>query len=60
MDVMEIVCPTCGEKFEVPCPGPEEVPVELDYDCEVCCRPMVISVYEEDGEVGWEARGLDE
>ena len=23
-------------------PPPDELPAELDYDCEVCCRPMVI------------------
>ena len=40
----ELQCPTCGELFEVAVPPVEECPVELDYDCEVCCRPMVIAV----------------
>ena len=35
-------CPTCFEVFEVAVPHPDEMPAEVDYDCEVCCRPMVI------------------
>ena len=60
MGMLVIYCPSCGEAFEVACPPREELPAELDYDCEVCCRPMLISVYEDGDEVGWEARGLDE
>lgn len=37
-----VTCPTCFETFEVPLPHPDETPAEVDYDCEVCCRPMVI------------------
>jgi len=51
----EVQCPTCFEVFQVPAPPSDECPCELDYDCEICCRPMVI-VFEEDG-VAW-ARGL--
>jgi hypothetical protein len=39
----QIVCPTCFETFEIVCPPPEELPAEMDYDCEVCCRPMIIA-----------------
>lgn len=42
MEFAEVACPTCGEVFEVAVPPPAELPTELDYDCEVCCRPMVI------------------
>jgi len=42
MEFPEVTCPTCGEVFEVVVPPPDELPAELDYDCEVCCRPMVI------------------
>ena len=28
-------------------PAPHETPCEWDYDCEVCCRPMII-VFTED------------
>ncbi|NNC87984.1 MAG: CPXCG motif-containing cysteine-rich protein [Akkermansiaceae bacterium] len=45
--VDEVECPTCGERFAVAVPAPEERPTELDYDCEVCCRPMVLRVDEE-------------
>ena len=47
-------CPTCFEWFEVASPAPGERPCEIDYDCEVCCRPMVI-VFDREGAV---ARGL--
>lgn len=42
MDLAEVTCPTCCETFEVAVPPPEELPAEIDYDCEICCRPMLI------------------
>ncbi len=60
MDLVPVTCPTCFEVFEVAPPAPGELPAELDYDCEVCCRPMLIVVAEESGVVRAEARGLDE
>jgi Zn finger protein HypA/HybF involved in hydrogenase expression len=42
MDLAEVTCPTCFEVFEVAVPHQDEMPAEVDYDCEVCCRPMVI------------------
>jgi hypothetical protein len=53
--VTEVQCPTCFEVFEVAVPSAAECPCEVDYDCEICCRPLVI-VFDEDGS-GW-ARGL--
>jgi Cysteine-rich CPXCG len=50
------MCPTCGEYFEVVSPAMDELPTEWDYDCEICCRPMVI-VFDEGG--GY-AKGLGE
>ena len=50
-----VTCPTCFEVFEVAVPHPDEMPTEFDYDCEVCCRPMVIA-FNEPGYA--EARGL--
>ena len=35
-------CPTCCEWFEVVSPPRDEQPAEVDYDCEICCRPMTI------------------
>ena len=54
MHTSEVVCPSCFETFEVVSPPPEEMPTEVDYDCEICCRPMIISFSEE----GAFARGL--
>ncbi len=56
MEMAEVTCPTCFEVFEVAVPYPDEMPTEVDYDCEICCRPMTI-VFTED-EVY--ARGLGE
>jgi len=60
MDTATVTCPTCFEQFEVPAPAPEETPCEVDYDCEVCCRPMTIRFEEDDGEVIGTACGLAE
>lgn len=45
-----ITCPYCGENFElvVDCSIPEQEYIE---DCEVCCRPISLSVYVNDDEV---------
>ena len=37
-----VTCPSCFEVFSIPGPAPSETPTEWDYDCEVCCRPMLI------------------
>ena len=60
MELAAVTCPSCFEGFEVAAPALEELPAELDYDCEICCRPMVIAVSEEAGEVWAEARSLDD
>jgi hypothetical protein len=57
-DLLTVVCPTCFEEFEVAAPSPAEVPCAVDYDCEVCCRPMLIRFDAWDGEVTAEAVGL--
>jgi len=38
----EITCPTCCETFEIALPPENEMPCDVDYDCEVCCRPMLV------------------
>jgi hypothetical protein len=59
MELVPVTCPSCFEVFEAPAPHPAEVPCEVDYDCEVCCRPMRISFWDDgDGEVTGEAFGL--
>jgi len=60
METGPVTCPSCFEEFEVPLPHSSETPCEVDYDCEVCCRPMIISFWEEDEEVMGMARGLEE
>lgn len=42
METVQVQCPSCFEFFEVVVPPPEEQPCELDYDCEICCHPMVL------------------
>jgi hypothetical protein len=53
-----VICPSCCQEFEVPAPHFSETPCDVDYDCEVCCRPMRISFDEMDGEVVGSAYGL--
>ena len=56
--MVTVVCPACFEEFSVMPPSPDELPVEWDYDCEVCCRPMFIMFEDDDGEVVAAARSL--
>ncbi len=61
MSTHPVTCPTCFEEFEVPVPSPDETPCEVDYDCEICCRPMIVAFEaDEDGEVSAWARGLQD
>ena len=60
MDLISVTCPSCFQDFSVAAPPLVEVPAEVDYDCEVCCRPMVISYWEEGGEVIGEAWGMED
>ena len=55
-----VTCPSCFEQFEVAAPPSEELPTEFDYDCEVCCRPMVIRLEEEEGDIRVDARGFSD
>lgn len=42
MELVSITCPTCFESFEILSPPASEVPAEIDYDCEICCSPLII------------------
>jgi hypothetical protein len=55
-----VTCPSCFKPFEIAVPPADELPAEFDYDCEICCRPMVIRVEEENGDIRAEARGINE
>ena len=57
---VSVTCPSCFQQFEVLVPPAEELPAELDYDCEICCRPLVISLRDDEGEIQAEARGINE
>ncbi len=54
---MTVQCPTCFEYFEVSEIAPEDFGSQMDYDCEVCCRPLVL-IIGEDGELY--SQGMDE
>ena len=59
--MVPVICPACFEEFEVAPPAPGELPAEWDYDCEVCCHPMIISFTDDgDGDIAAEARSLAE
>jgi hypothetical protein len=47
---ISIQCPHCGETFEIPFDA-SEGDAEFVTDCEVCCRPMSVTVRVRDGEV---------
>lgn len=56
----DLTCPYCGQEIEVAvdCSVRRQVYVE---DCQVCCRPIVITLVSADGEVeSIEARTEDE
>jgi Cysteine-rich CPXCG len=55
-----VTCPSCFQEFEVAAPPREELPAELDYDCEICCRPMVIVIVDDDGEIRAESKGISD
>ena len=58
--LVPITCPHCWQVFAIPGPAPSETPTTWDYDCEVCCRPMVIHFSAEEDAVFGDARSLDE
>jgi hypothetical protein len=59
-EFVSVTCPACGETFEVEVPQDADFPAELDYDCEVCCRPMVIRLWVTRNGVETEAHRISE
>lgn len=50
-DAISIECPHCGENFSLALDA-SEGSAEFTVDCEVCCRPMMVSVrFNDDGEL---------
>lgn len=60
MQGVSVTCPSCFQEFEVSAPDLSEVPCDVDYDCEICCRPLRILFEDDDGEVVGNAYGLGE
>lgn len=59
-EVAKVQCPYCWETIEVvvDCSVDEQ---EYTEDCSVCCRPMIISVYIDEGQLqGIDARSEDD
>jgi hypothetical protein len=57
---VNVICPSCFESFAIAVPPRSELPTELDYDCEICCRPMVIIIVADGHEIRADARGINE
>lgn len=53
-DSLPLICPHCGESFDLALDA-SEGSAEFTVDCEVCCRPMLVSVRVKDGMI----EGLD-
>lgn len=54
---LDINCPHCGEAFSIPLDPGGGRAQEFVYDCEVCCRPILVSVtIDPDGAVSCTAR----
>ncbi|MBI5243258.1 MAG: CPXCG motif-containing cysteine-rich protein [Elusimicrobia bacterium] len=47
---VEVECPYCGESFDVRV-DPGEEGQSLVQDCQVCCKPVQLSVDVEEGEI---------
>lgn len=45
-----ICCPWCGQSFELAV-DTSAGPQEFTTDCEICCRPMLVAVECEPGEI---------
>lgn len=57
LDTAFVICPYCGEEIEIVVDGSIEHQQYVE-DCNVCCRPIVLTVTAEDGEVvAVDARG---
>jgi Cysteine-rich CPXCG len=59
-DTVFVHCPYCGEEIEIVVDGSVEHQQYVE-DCSVCCRPIVLTVVADDGEVlSVDARSEDE
>ncbi|WP_395741463.1 hypothetical protein [Prosthecobacter sp.] len=58
MHTTPVTCPSCFQEFEVTTPSYNEIPCDVDYDCEICCRPLRIFFSDDEGEITGTAYGL--
>lgn len=49
-DSLSLSCPHCGETFNLAL-DVSEGSAEFTVDCEVCCRPMLVTVRINEGEI---------
>jgi hypothetical protein len=49
-DAASIQCPFCGQCFELAVET-SQAEQQFTVDCEICCRPMAVSISCEDGEI---------
>lgn len=43
MEALSITCPYCWQRIDIEEPSRSEVTVKFVADCEVCCRPILIT-----------------
>ncbi len=58
LEEIGLYCPYCGEPITVLVDASEQAQEYIE-DCEVCCRPMLLSTFIEGGQVGVIARDED-
>jgi len=49
-DSLTLGCPHCGESFDIAF-DVSEGSAEFTVDCEICCRPMLVAVRVNEGEI---------
>ena len=52
---LPVPCPYCGEEFEIHATSEEDGQTKNE-NCEVCCRPILVMIGVEDGELQAEAQ----
>ena len=51
MESVQITCPFCWQGFDIEAPSYQSQAVVFTTDCEVCCRPMVVTfTWDEEGD----------
>ncbi|MCC5789114.1 MAG: CPXCG motif-containing cysteine-rich protein [Opitutales bacterium] len=48
-DFCTVTCPHCFQKIQIAIPDPFSRSGEFDYDCEVCCRAILVKWQRDSG-----------